>query len=170
MKRRRRGLNGLFDELNERYFEGCLPRYRVSIVKDLGGKDGEYIPERRLIRIGRGHDGETIRKILLHEMCHVATGPSHGKRFIGCLLRLAEQGERWAEEEAEKIQETEHPASYVKSRIEEVVLYLPAARFAEVARVVARELGMRPKEFLRRFPWAERTWINAVREIRMRWR
>jgi hypothetical protein len=39
------------------------------------------------------------RHVLLHEMCHVATGPGvadHGPTFLRQLQRLIEKGETWA--------------------------------------------------------------------------
>jgi predicted metal-dependent hydrolase len=98
----RRPLSQVFATLNERYFNGQLPRYRVhrsplAVAQRLGECD---VASRR-IRVSDALPAELERRVLLHEMCHAATpGGGHGRRWRAAMQRLAEQGETWATEEA----------------------------------------------------------------------
>lgn len=59
---------------------------------------------RRIILLRRELDPVKVRRVLLHEMCHVGLpshGPSHGRRWQARMLRAAEMGETWAAEEVE---------------------------------------------------------------------
>ena len=84
----------LFDELNRKYWRGRLPRYRVverASLPDLGQCDNA----RRTILLGPHPSPEAFRLTLLHEMCHIGTGPGsdHGPRFLRKVRRLVRLGE-----------------------------------------------------------------------------
>lgn len=88
-------LDRLFDQLNDRYFGGGLPKYRVLRCVSQIGEHGFIDDETRRIWIC---DGPDPRATLLHEMCHIGT-PGHGRPFRAKLRRLAHRGETWAEAE-----------------------------------------------------------------------
>jgi hypothetical protein len=104
-------LTALYNVLNRTHFQGALPRYRVRREplppgpREPGAsvEAGHCWSNRALIVIGYGLSPRQERRILLHEMAHVATLESlqpHGPAFQRELLRLADLGERWARQEA----------------------------------------------------------------------
>jgi hypothetical protein len=81
-------LQELFDELNDRHFEGRLqaivrwsPRLGgLSTHQELATRDGV----RHLITISRAYDGKEVPRlavggVLFHEMCHIAYPPRPGR-------------------------------------------------------------------------------------------
>ena len=88
-------LDVLFDQLNSRFFGGCLPKYRVRRCDAQDGEHGFINDEARTIWICRSPD---VRQTLLHEMCHIGT-PGHGRLFRAKLRGLARRGETWAQAE-----------------------------------------------------------------------
>jgi hypothetical protein len=118
---RRRPLRGLYQTLNRDYFENRLPAYRVvrhsfeAPRRTTRFYAGEVVPVARLhpdlcalnmglcdsatrtIYIWDQLDPDGERRVLLHEMCHVAARRGgHGPAFLAQLQRLAERGETWA--------------------------------------------------------------------------
>lgn len=107
-------LEGLYDELNVELFRGKLPRAVVRWVpwEKIGPYHGTTHVFSALgpsIWVNEGMPGVVprprgakLRRILLHEMCHVAAPGSgdYEKKFLAQLKRLAARGERWAEREA----------------------------------------------------------------------
>jgi hypothetical protein len=76
--------NRLFDELNRKYWRGRLPRYRVIERASLRANClGQCDNARRTILLAPHPSPEALRLTLLHEMCHIGTGPGydHGPRF-----------------------------------------------------------------------------------------
>jgi hypothetical protein len=88
-------LDVLFDELNTRFFDGRLPKYRVRWCAPHGREHGFIDEAAATICIC---DPPDVRVTLLHEMCHIGTA-GHGRVFRAKLRRLARQGERWAQAE-----------------------------------------------------------------------
>ena len=88
-------LDRLFDHLNDRFFKGRLPKYRVHRCAPRIREHGFIDNEARTIWICNPSD---LRKTLLHEMCHIGTS-GHGRLFRAKLRRLARHGERWAQAE-----------------------------------------------------------------------
>lgn len=99
----------LYNELNVHLFDGTLPAdYRIEFVPitELSPDDGEE---------GGCHDGvlrtikftfplrnrpQSLRRLLIHEMVHVAEGDAHGEAFFNRLTDIAQRGEEWAWNEA----------------------------------------------------------------------
>jgi len=89
----------LYDEFNQTFFRGRLPRYRVRRDRfDDPGQFGLCRQEKQTILIRPGLDGNDLRETLLHEMCHIGS-TGHGKRFQAKLARLESLGEKWAEKQ-----------------------------------------------------------------------
>lgn len=85
----------LFDEFNRRYWRGRLPRYRVLRVQFLTSHlAGRCNDTRHLISLSRHLTGDDLRRMLLHEMCHIGPrGGGHGHEFQRRLKRLGGLGE-----------------------------------------------------------------------------
>ena|SRR6266446_2936686 len=104
-------LTTLYNGLNRTHFHNALPRYRVrrEPMKPLDSgpanafEAGHCWSHQHLIVIGYGLSPHQERRVLLHEMAHVATPenlPVHDRAFQLELRRLADLGERWARQEA----------------------------------------------------------------------
>src|SRR5438105_3964594 len=93
-------LANLFQDLNKRFWRGRLRAYRVIYSKLPGNTRGVCNSKRRTIYIREGLQGDQLRRVLLHEMCHIGCR-YHGRKFLAHLAHLAEQGEAWANLEIE---------------------------------------------------------------------
>ncbi|HWR82510.1 MAG TPA: SprT-like domain-containing protein [Candidatus Deferrimicrobium sp.] len=63
----------LFDQYNRAHFNGKLPRVRIEYSERMSSA-GSYLPDRRLIRIGRRYHEifpEEVTDTLRHEMIHI---------------------------------------------------------------------------------------------------
>jgi SprT-like family len=155
----------LYHELNQRYFGGRLPRYRVTLAQPrVSGWHGECFPSRRLIRLARGLTEEMLQRTLLHEMCHIGA-PGHGQRFQAKLAHLVAQGVPWAQEELEGYQ---HPQltwreliHEVKDVLDDLASRQPRPTFAAIRRSAADTLCCRPGEVLHKAPWLEAAWRKS---------
>jgi hypothetical protein len=101
----------LYATLNRRFFGGWLPVANVGWTP-LPDDDDECRwlgwmrqgSSRALYILLDPHeidpgDAEKVRKVLLHEMCHVETvGDGHGARWRAAMERLRQQGESWIAE------------------------------------------------------------------------
>jgi len=120
-----RNLAALFDELNRSHFAGRLGGYVVrrspitpaSIEPFISGPPEVHrlattFPQSRQIVIAGVLNVRPVveRRVLLHEMCHVAAedealfrGEHHGPEWRSEMYRLArEHGEAWAADEAKR--------------------------------------------------------------------
>jgi hypothetical protein len=66
-----------FQDLNQRYFAGRLPRYQVIISPHLRYATGKIARRSRRIYLQPSFPDVMLR-ILLHEMAHAATNDHHG--------------------------------------------------------------------------------------------
>jgi SprT-like family len=158
-------LTALYHELNQRFFGGRLPRYRVTFARPrVSGWHGECFPAQRLIRLRRGLTGEELRRTLLHEMCHIGA-PDHGRRWQAKLARLGEQGETWVQDELEGYQQ--NPLTWpqllaeLKDGLEDLAHQDPRPSLATLRRYAADTLTCQPGEVLRKVPWLPAAWRNA---------
>jgi len=165
-------LASLFQELNERFFGGRLPRYRVvfSSSQRTSYQAGAIRPEKRLIQVNRIYASslERVRRILLHEMCHHRS-VGHGKGWQSEMLRLASMGETWAKEEIQAYRGWSRGKvmKRLRKRITDVVADyagrgLPV-RFQTVVRLLAPEFGKSPSELVRLAPWLGSAYRNEVK-------
>ncbi len=160
-------LTKLYHELNRKFFRGRLPRYRVTLSSSIPSH-GACLNDRRLIQLQRGLDPEMLRRLLLHEMCHIGT-PYHGHRFQAKLYRLSAQGEAWAKDEAEKYRNApswNHEMANLRAKLDGVAFETGSKgpKFASLVAWLAHDLGLRPRELLRRSPWVRTAWKNACRD------
>ncbi len=139
----------LYNEFNRQFFGGRLPRYRVTVTTSTLSA-GMCLSDRRLIQLQRGLDPKTLRRFLLHEMCHIGT-PYHGRRFQEKLLRLAAQGEVWAKEEADKYKYRKAPSwNHEMAKLRLRLYFLawgskpPRRPFLDVVAWAAYDLGLSP--------------------------
>ena len=178
----------LFDELNERYWHGRLPRHRVIRRAALRGRAlGIHNNKSRTILLLQSLDGEKLRLTLLHEMCHIGTGGgySHGPRFLRKLHRLARLGEPKLLKDIEQYDGTAvekriaaaRAAGTLGSEITfgeavrgdlEGLAFVPGSlpRWPKVRRWLAEQYRLAPSQVDRLAPWAEREWRRLSREQR----
>lgn len=165
-----RGLGGLFDDLNRRYFGGRLPKYRVVLAALPGPCDGRCETDRRLIRLARRLAPDERRRLLLHEMCHIGI-PGHGVRWQARMLRLADQGEGWARKEARAYRTSaETPRmlwAAITDALHDLAHHRPRLRLAQVRRICSADCDLTVPELLRLFPRFDRTW-ERIREEELR--
>lgn len=158
-------LQSLYEALNRTFFRGRLPRYRVIYGQPPGDPracSGYCDPEALLIYVEPSPPTpEVLRRILLHEMCHIGS-LGHGKRFQAKLRRLAAMGEEWATEEAEQYAKEIAYQRPVTARIawaiRDAAVDIPAQSWPEVEGVIAVELGLGVAALRRAAPWAEGLW------------
>jgi len=84
-----RQLARAFEDFNARFFDNRLPRYRVVFKPLRVGLAGRCNVKSRTIVI-TPRAGEERGETLLHEMVHIAAGPSHGLHFHREIERLLE--------------------------------------------------------------------------------
>jgi hypothetical protein len=82
-------LQRLFNRLNQKYWNGRLPLYKV-IISDKYGSHGLCQRKTRTIWIQDGLK-RSLPKFLLHEMCHIRH-LDHGKLWQMEMLRIAKLG------------------------------------------------------------------------------
>ena len=77
-----------FQDLNQQYFAGRLPRYQVIVAPQLRQANGKIV--RRSYRTAEQipTSAELLVTILLHEMAHAATNDHHGPRWRAEMQRL----------------------------------------------------------------------------------
>jgi hypothetical protein len=109
-KKQRTADERMYDELNEQFFRGRLPKFHVRREKKNAFKQkdsilyfavGACVRSRRTIFLGKELRGANLRQVLLHEMCHVQGDLRHGRSFRAQLRSLQRQGENWAADEIE---------------------------------------------------------------------
>ena len=127
-----RQLSDLFATLNQHFFHDRLPKYRIRFGRRLfqdrsGIWKGRCDDRSRVIKLHESlavSGNSELRRVFLHEICHIRTPGGHGKRWQKKMLRLAELGEAWAAEEVTScVQALKDPRSFtiqVKDRFEEL--------------------------------------------------
>lgn len=90
-------LQALFDEYNEKYWLGTLPKYDIKISNSRESGDriwGFCVREglRISINILAHHTEDEVTSTLLHEMTHAAIGVGHKQDFLNELQRLIQAG------------------------------------------------------------------------------
>ncbi len=149
-----------YNDLNSQFFDGKLPRYRVTFSKGVFGPwKGFCLGKRRLIRLRRGLPPQEVKRVLLHEMCHIGA-KGHGRRWQEKMLRLAAQGEIWAKEEVENYQHALRTKINMATDIRDELTSFahnisPRPAFKLVLRRLAAHHGYRPRQFSKQYPWLE---------------
>lgn len=178
----------LFDELNRKYWRGQLPRYRVIERASLpADRLGQCDNARRTILLAPHPSPEALRLTLLHEMCHIGTGPGsdHGPRFLRKLRRLVQLGEtKLVEEDIEHYDGTaverflearraagetvgEEPfRATISSALESMALSVPTRRWVTIERFLAKQYEVTPAQLQRACPWAKQEWRRLSAQIR----
>ena len=160
-------LTQLFDELNQQFWNGRKPRYRVKYVtrvrfEDQHGLDGLCDWKRRTIYIRKGNEGHDLRRILLHEMCHIGCG-WHGPKFQARLKYLADRGEDWALKEIEMWRTAptrRQVVNEIKDRLYDMARFQPRPQFRQVVRYLSREYGT-----VKPLTWLKQTWRSFKAEV-----
>ncbi len=161
----------LFDEFNQRYFGGKLPRYRIQVVDCISLEEGDEIPldyegenirHRRLILLKRMVKADMI-STLLHEMAHTATDDAHTKRWGKEIERLCRAGAPISEDIL--IAPPRLTKVFVRAVAEDLLGERPDTTLWEFARWVVYKYGYAPSPtaFLRKYPWVRRI-LSDVRK------
>ncbi len=180
---RNHDLQRLYADLNVRFFGGRLPKtYRVVFSRQSGGNGGICLNDRSLIRLrpellterAAMHrtepPEERVRRVLLHEMCHIGT-LGHAKRWQAKMLRLAEMGEAWA---AEEVKEYQKPTDMdwhggigqIKDALVEWANMEQRPDFRSVKRGASRIMFFeKVSDVPRHLPWLKAAWRNTCREV-----
>ena len=166
MRAKRPPLKPLFNEFNRKFFDGKLPFYRVIRASLPGAMSGDCNWLSRTIRISSSLNGEDLRRTLLHEMCHHNRAGRHdGKRFLTNLRRLADMGERWAEDEIQACRKQSRPLiSLIREMIQDEAQSEPNLPWKEVKKRIAYESALTLLELSKRAPWARRLWERERRK------
>jgi len=151
----------LFDDFNDQYFGGRLPRYRIKVVKrlrvrrkvdkDLNRLGAVGVTDRRgrLIQIRSGQSDEQQIETLLHEMVHAVAGNGHGKPFCDELERIKALGAPTNEKPSLPM-----TATLVRGSVQD---YLDEGLTLQQAQKhVAWDNGCLPSTLRRRFPRSSR--------------
>jgi len=158
-------LQQLFDDCNQQFFHGRLPKYRVRFTNSIYYY-GECRPQNHVILLSRRVPQEELRQYLLHEMCHIGC-PDHGKRFTSKLQKLADQGEEWAVEEIRLYREAltwNQEMANIKQNLEEIALNPSRPTFSQVNKHFAKGLGLSPTAMRNKIPWLRAAWEKACNE------
>lgn len=158
-------LTALFEELNRRYWNGRLPHYHVVYRRLPGNTYGLCDSKRQSIYIRPGHQGEVLRRKLLHEMCHIGC-PYHGEKFLARLARLADLGETWALEEIKEYRSTptfNQDMARIKYSLPELARREPCPTWRELAQWVESDMG---GYVIHKIPWLRAAWRNAKRQAK----
>ena len=179
----------LFDELTRKYWRGRLPRYRVIERASLpADRLGQCDNARRTILLASHPSPEALRLTLLHEMCHIGTGPGsdHGPRFLRKLRRLVQLGEiKLVEEDIERYDGTtvkrflearraagetvgeEIPfCAVIRSALDSMALSVPTRRWVTIERFLAKQYEVTPAQLQRACPWAKQEWRRLSAQTR----
>ncbi len=88
-----RQLQRLFDQYNERFWKGKLPRYTVVATTLYNGGLCHDEARKIFINIDSQESDRSVRSTLLHEMNHAAcSSPDHDKEWLGEMERLKREG------------------------------------------------------------------------------
>jgi len=158
-------LQQLFDDCNQQFFHGRLPKYRVRFTNSIYYY-GECRPQNHVILLSRRVPQEELRQYLLHEMCHIGCS-DHGKRFTSKLQKLADQGEEWAVEEIRLYREAltwNQEMANIKQNLEEIALNPSRPTFSQVNKHFAKGLGLPPTAMRNKVPWLRAAWEKACNE------
>jgi len=181
-------LRALYDECNENRFGGRLPKARREWSEPglRAWVEWQHVPG----RVGSTHprselgpsiwlsplmlssafaDAARVRRVLLHEMCHLEVGldldegaggaafveGSHGPRWQASMARLGREGEAWVEEDLRNMAELRAEEERLLSRlVDEVARLDPRLDFSSAveglskkfARSAGRRWGVRPAD------------------------
>lgn len=157
-------LQALFREYRRRYFGGRLPRYQITMARrhiNGPGHHGECLTASKRLFVNPGLADEQQRRVLLHEMCHIGC-PSHGAKFTARLRRLAELGEGWAAEDAERCADwyLVNANRLLRQVVTDIALDQPEWSWIQARRALAGRMHFRPMVFERTYPWARPAWAK----------
>ncbi len=164
----------LFVQLNQKLFDGKLPVYRVRFSPRVKGCwYGFCYVKRRVITLRPTLQGEELRRTLIHEMCHIGTGPEHRKPWQARMLAVADKGEPWAREEVEKYlrsftwnQEMAELRKQVYNTVAECEeLGRPHPTFREMLSSVATMFGVSPSALYKSAPWLKAEYKKVRRKV-----
>jgi hypothetical protein len=113
---------------------------------------------------------DELHYILIHEICHASSSPYHGKCWQERMIKASERAERLGFKELSKLIDEEaktyrqipkniHREAY--DFIYDTVTAYPYIKFENMIVHVAKEYGMYPKEFKRRFKRCKKIFRQA---------
>jgi hypothetical protein len=167
-------LRKLFIAFNAQHWGGKLSQYRIRRVAHITwlGESGRCDRKGRVITIARGMDDPTTVTTLLHEMAHAATTGHHGLPWKREMIRLRKAGAPLISPDSEVALEDWSGARITKghfsSTASDLSLDLPQATAQQCIRHFISEVGGPTSiaAFLRKYPWAPRTFTAVKKEMR----
>jgi hypothetical protein len=170
-------LQEMFQDLNKRLFKGKLPDYKIWIGgrSVVGNLSGFCDNERRTISLAPEvlSNEERLHEILLHEMCHIGKCDGHGKLFVLKLQKLLSQGETWAKEEMDRLEQFSYndQTRNLGNELDDCALdcFSEKTRFPpsnKVFTTFAYNYGYSRRKFLRTYPWVRTRWMRAKNEAK----
>lgn len=113
---------------------------------------------------------DELHCIVIHEICHASSSPYHGKRWQERMFKAGERAERLGFKELSKLIDEEaktyrqipkniHREAY--DLIYDTVTAYPYIKFDNMIAHVAKEYGMYPKEFKKRFKRSRKIFRQA---------
>jgi hypothetical protein len=153
-----------FQQLNQRYFAGHLPRYQVIVAPHLCHAAGKIARRSRRIYL-QPAPPDLLLRTLLHEMAHAATNDRHGPLWTAEMERLRVLGA--------PVEELSHldmmprlTRQMVFSTGWEVFVSQPTATISQVAQWIYHEYGFGGSgpALLRKYPWVRRALHDARQE------
>lgn len=168
----------LYGIFNRERFAGALPPYRIKLLHPrsdsrrsvIGGQLGACNHEHRILWVDSELSGSGLHRVLLHEMCHVATRHErtfHGPRFLA-VLQEAAAGEAWLADEVAMYEDRipEYPPGMDRAVVVRLIIDSFAHRFPDkqwrrVRRGVASSADMSEEAFEEEFSWAAEWWREA---------
>ena len=168
------GLQRLFAQLNHELFDGKLPVYRVRFSPQVKGSLwGVCDPKPKVITLRPTLQGKDLRDTLIHEMCHIGTGPEHGKPWQARMLAVADRGEHWAREEVESYLRSptwNQAMAELRKQVYNTVaeceeLGRPHPTFREMLSSVATGFGWPPSALYKSAPWLKAAYKKVRRQV-----
>ena len=155
-------LSEMFDRYNRRFFGGKRPQCKIEFAELSPKVGGECDHEQNVIRLNCSLLWENrflLRRLLLHEMCHLNTAvelPTHGLGFRRNLSRLVKKGEKWA-----RVEHFQYRLMHGKGKRPNFIEKLldREMRWREARKIIARKLGVSNRLL-------DRTWYKGGTEWR----
>jgi hypothetical protein len=154
-----------FDELNQRYWSGRIPQYKVRVVKRIDASEPSGLIQRRDRTIWiRRDEHQVMVQYLVHEMCHAATNDYHGPKFQTEIRRLHNLGAPVADEDldwSKAIAINHITREQAENAAMDIFADNPELRLDTAFRLYATSIGLTAKGLQHSHPWIRGSFRKA---------